>query len=208
MTGNRATTKVVREGDWRTEEHLVIKNPPGKMKKSHKAVSAQILASGYTKGTCWIFTTACDHRVCHSLRQADVYKREIGRFVERGLITSIICSTFLKICSIGRLNRLINDINQMDYSFELKTGVPFAHRDRLVFSQNEYSVKSRSAGVRVSHARGERVFTLALGLLSTACAFLAYAKSLTVQQSTSNITETGCPSDFSNCPVIMSFWGL
>ena len=96
MTGNRATTKVVREGNWRTEEHLVIKNPPGQMKKSHKAVSAQILASGYTKGTCWIFTTACDHRVCHSLRQADVYKREIGRFVERGLITSIVCSTFLK----------------------------------------------------------------------------------------------------------------
>lgn len=52
MTWNRATTKVVREGDWRTEEGLVIKNPPGTMKKSHKAVSAQILASGYTKGTC------------------------------------------------------------------------------------------------------------------------------------------------------------
>lgn len=52
MTGNRATTKVVREGDWRTEEGLVIKNPPGTMKKSHKAVSAQILASGYTKGRC------------------------------------------------------------------------------------------------------------------------------------------------------------
>lgn len=52
MTWNRATTKVVREGDWRTEEGLVIKNPPGTMKKSHKAVSNQILASGYTKGTC------------------------------------------------------------------------------------------------------------------------------------------------------------
>ena len=64
------------------------------------------------------------------------------------------------------------------------------------------------AGVRVSRARGERVFTLALDLLSTARAFLAYAKSLTVQQSTSNITETGCPSDFSNCPGIMSFWGV
>ena len=52
MTWNRATTKVVREGDWRTEEGLVIKNLPGTMKKSHKAVSAQILASGYAKGTC------------------------------------------------------------------------------------------------------------------------------------------------------------
>ena len=52
------------------------------------------------------------------------------------------------------------------------------------------------------------MFTLALDLLSTALAFLAYAKSLTVQQSTSNITETGCPSDFSNCPGIMFFWGV
>lgn len=59
-----------------------------------------------------------------------------------------------------------------------------------------------------SRARGERVFTLALDLLSTARVFLAYAKSLTVQQSTSNITETGCPSDFSNFPGIMSFWGV
>ena len=52
MTWNRATTKVVREGDWRTEEGLLIKNPPGTMKKSHKAVGAQILASGYTNGRC------------------------------------------------------------------------------------------------------------------------------------------------------------
>ena len=52
------------------------------------------------------------------------------------------------------------------------------------------------------------MFTLALDLLLTARAFLAYAKSLTVQQSTSNITETGCPSDVSNCPRIMSFLGV
>ena len=52
------------------------------------------------------------------------------------------------------------------------------------------------------------MFTLALDLLLTARAFLAYAKPLTVQQSTSNITETGCPSDFSNCLGIMSFWGM
>ena len=57
---------------------------------------------------------------------AGVYKREIGRFVDRALIASIVCSTFLKICPIGRQNRLINDINQKDYSIEMKTSVPFS----------------------------------------------------------------------------------
>ena len=57
---------------------------------------------------------------------AGVYKREIGRFVDRALIASIVCSTFLKICPIGRQNRLINDIYQMDYSIEMKTSVPFS----------------------------------------------------------------------------------
>ena len=56
---------------------------------------------------------------------AGVYKREIGRFVDRALIASIVCSTFLKICPIGRQNRLINDIYQMDYSM-MKTSVPFS----------------------------------------------------------------------------------
>ena len=47
-----ASQKAVDEGDLRITDDPKMANPPEKTKGCHKAASAQILAGGYTRGSC------------------------------------------------------------------------------------------------------------------------------------------------------------